>query len=177
MNGAMRRGMIEADAAGWEAMLAEGITPGWLRAWLAARGVDAGWRLLADEADGGRAGVDGAMLTLRIVAPDAVRRWLPQGDAPDALNKERLALADPDREAWLVSADGEGGARLLLLPAGGLIHARDRWLDALAGPPCCELRLHQDESGALPLEPGLSASVGKQRGKRGEAAPDLALPE
>ncbi len=160
----MRRGLVELDEAAWMIMQAEGLFPGWLCAWLAERGVDARWRMLAGN-EGAEA--EDAAIRLRIVAGEAVRRALPAGVAARA-----LALSDPAREAWLATG---GGERWLALPAGGLLHARERWLDALAGAPCRRLALRWDETGGMALEPGLSA-VFEDAAIGGEIA-GLRLPE
>ncbi|MDX8401750.1 MAG: CinA family protein, partial [Mariprofundaceae bacterium] len=140
----MLRGMIEVDAAGLAAMMAEGVTPGWMIAWLAARGVEAGWRMVeigADAAD--------APVVLRV---SEAADWRPAG----CDEARQVALDDPARRARLFVA---GDRRVLVLPPGGFIHERDRWLDALAGPARRKVWVRWDEAGEIALEPGLSASM------------------
>ena len=162
-----RRAQWIISEAGLRNLAAAGISTGWLKAWLLSAGAsnvkvhllesstwqhsEASWQLFfADES----ALEDvAAFHGLGVQSDDQGLNVLPGAD--------RFQLRNPERTCWFYHRHVTH-SEVLLLPLGDIAYQRSSYLSRLNQNQVLQpLYVSIQEGGDLPLEPGLSASLGK----------------
>jgi len=164
----MIRAEVVISEAGRQSLACSGLALGWIKAWLQAAGADA-CRLLpydCDPNDSDRWWHSSAEWQLLLFAEN---EW---ETAPVGVLESTLLLNNPPRSGYRFR---RGGGRIgLFIPCGDLAGERELWLPEFG--PSRPLHIYGEGQGALPLEPGLSASL-VDLGAEGLLNRDGLLPE
>ncbi len=163
MNKGGARAQLVLSEAGLAQLVASGITPGWLKAWLFSAGMHAvdlcmleqeAWKRAADwyvffasESE-----------LMRVALHFGKRMQVEENGQCGLLGVPSFALDNPQRRAWCFS-NNPGPSRVLLLPLGDIAYGRSIWLKKLNdSQPLLPMHVQLDDAGSCALEIGMSCS-------------------
>jgi len=161
MNGA--RAQLVLSEAGLAQLVAAGITPGWLKAWLISAGAHA-VDLCMLEQEAWKRSADwyvffaGEAELMRVALHFGRRMQAGENGQRGLLGVPSFTLDNPQRRAWYFS-NNPGPSRVLLLSLGDIAYARSVWLKNLNdGQPLSPMYVQLDDAGSSALEVGMSCS-------------------
>ncbi|MDX8391237.1 MAG: CinA family protein [Mariprofundaceae bacterium] len=161
MNGA--RVQLVLSESGLAHLVAAGIAPGWLKAWLFSAGAHTvdlcmleqqAWKRAADWYVFFAAESE----LMRVALHFGKRMHAGEGGRCGLLGVPSFVLDNPQREAWYFS-NNPGPSRVLLLPLGDIAYGRSVWLKYLNNAqPLLPMHVRLDDADSCALEVGVSCS-------------------
>jgi len=157
------RAQLVLSESGLAHLVASGLTPGWLKAWLLSAGAQTvdvcmleqeAWKRAADWYVFFAAESE----LMRVALHFGKRMQLDDDGACGLLGIAPFMLENPRRKAWYFT-NHPGSARILLMPLGEIAYNRSSWLRLLNdGEPRLPVYVQLNDTGEHLLEAGVSCS-------------------